>query len=75
VSVRTPHPASRVSQRFKLGKAVYCELALGNGSPRLKSLLASPATRLPIIVGLQHSPNPLMNYLRHLVANFCNLFV
>ena len=59
-----------VSAALQAGKAVYCEWPLGNGLAETEELarLASEHD-VPTFVGLQIRANPVMNYLRDLVAD------
>ena len=70
VSVRVPTHRELVSTAFQAGKAVYCEWPLGNGLAETEELarLASEHD-VPTFVGLQIRANPVMNYLRDLVAD------
>jgi predicted dehydrogenase len=70
VSVRVPKHRELVSAAFRAGKAVYCEWPLGNGLAETEELARlADEYDVPAIVGLQIRVNPVMNYLRDLVAD------
>ena len=70
MSVRVPTHRELVSAAVQAGKAVFCEWPLGNGLAETEELarLASEHD-VPTFVGLQIRANPVMNYLRDLVAD------
>lgn len=70
VSVRVPAHRELVSAAVQAGKAVYCEWPLGNGLAETEELARLVGEHdVPSIVGLQIRANPVMNYLRDLVAD------
>jgi predicted dehydrogenase len=70
VSVRVPKHRELVSAALQAGKAVYCEWPLGNGLAETEELARLAGEHdVPTIVGLQIRANPVMNYLRDLVAD------
>jgi predicted dehydrogenase len=70
VSVRVPRHRELVSAALQAGKAVFCEWPLGNGLAETEELARLAGEHdVPTIVGLQIRANPVMNYLRDLVAN------
>ena len=70
VSVRVPAHRESVSAAVQAGKAVFCEWPLGNGLAETEELARLVGKHdVPSIVGLQIRANPVMNYLRDLVAD------
>jgi predicted dehydrogenase len=70
VSVRVPTHRELVSAAVQAGKAVYCEWPLGNGLAETEEIARLAGEHdVPTIVGLQIRANPVMNYLRDLVAD------
>ena len=70
VSVRVPKHRELVSAALQAGKAVLCEWPLGNGLAETEELARLAGEHdVPAIVGLQIRTNPVMNYLRDLVAD------
>jgi predicted dehydrogenase len=70
VSVRVPAHRELVSAAIQAGKAVFCEWPLGNGLAETEELARLVGDHdVPSIVGLQIRANPVMNYLRDLVAD------
>jgi predicted dehydrogenase len=70
VSVKVPTHRELVSAALQAGKAVLCEWPLGNGLAEAEELARLAGEHdVPAIVGLQIRVNPVMNYLRDLVAD------
>ena len=70
VSVRVPKHRELVGAALQAGKAVFCEWPLGNGLAETEELARLVDEHdVPSIVGLQIRANPVMNYLRDLVAD------
>jgi predicted dehydrogenase len=69
VSVKVPTHRELVTTALHAGKAVFCEWPLGNGLAEAQELARLAGEHdVPAIVGLQIRANPVMNYLRDLVA-------
>jgi predicted dehydrogenase len=70
VSVKVPTHRELVSAALQAGKAVLCEWPLGNGLAEAEELARLAGEHdVPAVVGLQIRVNPVMNYLRDLVAD------
>jgi predicted dehydrogenase len=70
VSVKVPKHRELVTTALQAGKAVFCEWPLGNGLAEAEELARFAGEHdVPAIVGLQIRANPVMNYLRDLVAD------
>jgi predicted dehydrogenase len=70
VSVKVPTHRELVTTALKAEKAVLCEWPLGNGLAEAEELaLLADEHDVPAIVCLQIRANPVMNYLRDLVAD------
>lgn len=70
VSVRVPAHRELVSAAVQAGRAVFCEWPPGNGLAETEELARLVGEHdVPSIVGLQIRTNPVMNYLRDLVAD------
>jgi predicted dehydrogenase len=70
VSVKVPKHRELVTTALQAGKAVFCEWPLGNGLAEAEELARLAGEHdVPAIVGLQIRANPVMNYLRDLVAD------